>query len=334
MRIPRLSIITPSYNQGQFLEQTIRSVLSQGYPNLEYIVMDGGSTDSSLEIIQRYADKFSYWTSQPDNGQAEAINEGFRFATGKYIAWINSDDLYLPGCLQKAVDALEANPTAVMAFGQVEVINEQGKKIAMFRPVTYIFNDLLTYKTIVPQQAAVFRRSMLAETGVLNTNLHFALDHEFFLRIGERYPVISLPDVMAQYRLSKINKGTIQRSSWAAEFVQIVDHFFREPAAQEKYAALQAQAYAGAHYKGAGILLDDGFYAQARQWYRIAAQYHPDFLLKIRWWVGFLRTFVGKSGNIFYLDLKFWLAKRRLLDIRYDWWTALRISEEQNKTQT
>lgn len=328
MTIPRVSVITPSYNQGKFLEHTIHSVLSQNYPNLEYIIIDGGSTDNSVEIVQRYADKISHWTSRKDNGQAEAINEGFERATGEYVAWLNSDDLYLPGCIQKAVEALEANPDVAMIFGQVEVINHRGMRIGTFRPITYQFEDLLTYKCILPQQGVFFRHTLLNEIGNLNINLHFALDHEFFLRIGERYPIMGISDTLAQYRISDINKGFVMRSKWAEEFVWILDQFFLRAETDPKFTLLRQLAYARAYYNGACSLLDDGLYFRARQWYQSSAKYSLKFLLGIRWWVGFIRTFLGKDGNLFYLNLKVWLAKKGLLDISYDWWTALKLAEE------
>lgn len=326
---PLVSIITPSFNQARFLEQTIQSVVTQDYPNLEYIVIDGGSTDGSVEIIRKYSDRISYWISRKDNGQAEAINEGFKRATGKYIAWLNSDDLYLPGCIQTAVKALENAPDAAMAFGQVDVINEQGRRVGMFRPVSYQFENLLTYKIILPQQAAFFRRQILDKIGVLNTNLHFALDHEFFLRIGAYYPITDIPNVIAQYRLSSINKGTTLRYKWAEEFVRVLDIFFLHSETQQMFFSLKKQAYAGAYYSAACSLLDDGSYSQSRHSYRAAVSRHIPFLFTIRWWIGFIRTFLGRRGNTIYLSLKVWMAQKNLLDVRYDWWTNLKIIDKQ-----
>ncbi len=110
--LPRVSIITPSYNQARFIEQTIQSVLSQDYPNLEYLIVDGGSSDGSLEIIRRYSSQLAWWVSEPDHGQTDAINKGFAHAHGEIFAWLNSDDTYLPGAVTHAVAALQAHPQA------------------------------------------------------------------------------------------------------------------------------------------------------------------------------------------------------------------------------
>lgn len=321
---PRVTIITPSYNQAEFLERTIQSVLAQGYPNLEYIVLDGGSTDGSLEIIKRYEGQLSYWHSRKDKGQADAINEGFQKATGKYVAWLNSDDVYLPGCIEKAVAILEAHPDCGMAFGQVEVINQSGTHLGFFRPASLRFEDLLCVETIIPQQAAFFRCASLHKVGLLNPDLHFALDHEFFLRIATHYQITAFSDVAAQYRLSENNKGMKQRSKWSYEFIRILDAFFAQPDLKTEWESLYKRAYAGAYYRGACNFLDDEQYPLAREWFISAAAQRKQYLLQIKWWRNYIRTFLGERGNEFYNKTKLTLAQAGILNIDYDWWTALR----------
>ena len=123
-RWPLVSIVTPSYNQGQFIEETIRSVLLQGYPNLEYIIIDGGSTDNSVEIIRKYEPWLAYWVSEPDNGQSEAINRGWSISQGDILAWLNSDDMYTQNAIQTAVSTLQRHPEMTMIYGDTNVINE------------------------------------------------------------------------------------------------------------------------------------------------------------------------------------------------------------------
>jgi len=148
MDLPRVSIITPSYNQAQFLEQTICSVLGQNYPNLEYWVIDGGSTDGSAEIIQKYAGQLAGWVSEPDRGQAEGINKGLARATGEVVAWLNSDDLYYPDAIEAAVEALAANPQASFVFSDVESIDEAGKPFHRMRYGHWGLPDLMRFRII------------------------------------------------------------------------------------------------------------------------------------------------------------------------------------------
>jgi glycosyltransferase involved in cell wall biosynthesis len=183
---PRVSIVTPSYNQGQFLEETLRSVLLQGYPDLEYIVMDGGSTDDSVKLIRKYEPWLTHWASEPDGGQAAAINAGWRRATGQIVAWLNSDDCYLPGSLKRIAYEFESNPQLRVVAGECLYIDEKsrrtGKKEAgSLDPATLLVGPQ-------PAQPAIFfRREVLHEIGELDPALCFALDREYFLRIGARY---------------------------------------------------------------------------------------------------------------------------------------------------
>ena len=130
--LPLVSIITPSFNQAQYLEQTIQSVLSQDYPNIEYIIMDGGSTDGSVDIIKKYQDKIKYWVSEQDAGQTEAINKGFAKAQGEILAWINSDDSYNPNAVSEAVKYLIENPNVAMVYADCNFIDENGNVIGKF----------------------------------------------------------------------------------------------------------------------------------------------------------------------------------------------------------
>ncbi|GAI34604.1 unnamed protein product, partial [marine sediment metagenome] len=142
---PRVSIITPSYNQGQFIEETIRSVLLQGYANLEYIIMDGGSTDDSVEIIRKYEPWLTYWVSEPDRGQAHAIDKGFARSTGEILAWLNSDDTYLPGAIAKSVRLLNDDPNAEAICGGELQIDSQGIVIAERFVQSAELHDLLQF---------------------------------------------------------------------------------------------------------------------------------------------------------------------------------------------
>jgi glycosyltransferase involved in cell wall biosynthesis len=179
---PLLSVVTPSYNQGAFLERTIRSVLNQGYPNLEFIIIDGGSTDNSVEIIRRYESRLAYWISEKDRGQSDALNKGFRKATGEIVGWQNSDDIYLPGAFFAAAEAFRRHPEADFFYGnrldldgRDEVIGET--RFTKFSRLVYQYDGIS-----LGTQSMFFRRPVLARVGFLDTELCFAMDYEWFLR--------------------------------------------------------------------------------------------------------------------------------------------------------
>jgi len=188
--LPKVSIVTPSFNQAPFLEQTLRSVLGQDYPNLEYIVIDGGSTDGSLEIIQRYADRLAYWQSQPDQGQTDAINQGFAHATGEILAWLNSDDLLLPGAVSAAVKALQEHPEAAMVYGDALLINAQGKTIGKFPAAQTDLRKLRRGYVHIPQQASFFRAELWRKVGPLDVSFYFAMDYDLWVRLAALAPLV------------------------------------------------------------------------------------------------------------------------------------------------
>jgi glycosyltransferase involved in cell wall biosynthesis len=181
----RITVVTPSYNQAPFLEQTIRSVLDQSLDGLEYIVVDGGSTDGSLEIIRRYADRLAWWVSEPDLGQTDAINKGFARATGGVLAWLNSDDTYEPGALREAVGFLEANPDVGLAYGEANFIDEDGRVIGRFNARQTDYDRLMRGAVYIPQQAAFFRRSLWEQVGPLDPDFYFAMDYDLWVRLSK-----------------------------------------------------------------------------------------------------------------------------------------------------
>ena len=182
---PKISIITPSYNQGQFLEETIRSVLDQGYPNLEYIVMDGGSTDNSVKIIKKYQNRLTYWVSEPDKGQSDAINKGFRMATGDIVTWLNSDDYYLPGTLQTVATFFMEHPDVECVYGDQHIVDKNSNLLYVGKAIPYNYRTMLFGGARVPQPSSFYRRSVVDRVGYLDTTLHYNMDVEYFIRFGK-----------------------------------------------------------------------------------------------------------------------------------------------------
>ncbi len=199
---PLVSIVTPSFNQAKFLRRTIESVLSQEYPNLEYIIIDGGSEDGSVGIIKEYADSLAYWESNPDRGQTDAINKGFAKAKGKYLAWLNSDDVYQPGAINSAVAYLEAHPEVGLVYGDCSFIDAQDRKIGMFPAAQTDYARLRRGYVHIPQQASFFRGDLWREVGPLDPTFYFAMDYDLWVRLAKLKPLVYLPgEVWANFRL-------------------------------------------------------------------------------------------------------------------------------------
>jgi glycosyltransferase involved in cell wall biosynthesis len=180
---PRISIITPSFNQEEFLERTILSVLEQNYPNLEYIIIDGGSTDGSVEIIQKYEKQLAFWVSEKDRGQSHAINKGLQMASGDWVAWQNSDDIFYPDAFRHIGDAASRRPQARLIIGDINLIDESDRVIREMKYVRPTYEALLAEGMVLTNQAAFWRRDLHSRIGYLNESLHYGFDYEWFLRI-------------------------------------------------------------------------------------------------------------------------------------------------------
>jgi glycosyltransferase involved in cell wall biosynthesis len=209
-----VTIVTPSYNQGQFIRTTIESVLRQDYPHIEYIIMDGGSTDETAAVVKDYASKVTF-ISEKDSGQSHAINKGFRMAKGEVVAWLNSDDLILDGAVERAARAFSACPEAGAIYGEGYQIDRGGNVTTRFR-YTEPFNlwKLVHLSDYILQQTTYFRRSVLHEVGYLDESLHYALDWDLLIRIGKRYQLCYIPEYMGclrEYPEAKSFAGGVER---------------------------------------------------------------------------------------------------------------------------
>lgn len=204
--LPLVSIVTPSFNQAPYLEATIRSVLSQDYPRLEYIIVDGGSTDGSLEIIRKYAAKLAWWTSEKDKGQTDALNKGFAHAEGNLFAWLNSDDTYQPGAVASAVGFLQGDPQLGLVYGDSNYINEAGQVIGKFPAAQTDLHRLRQGYVHIPQQASFFRGDLWRSVGPLDPSFYFAMDYDLWVRIAARAQVKYVPHTWANFRLHTAGK--------------------------------------------------------------------------------------------------------------------------------
>ena len=199
---PIVSIVTPSFNQAPYLRRTIESVLMQDYPHIEYILLDGGSTDGSQAIVQEYTDRLAYWESIPDKGQTDAINKGFARATGKYLAWLNSDDVYQPGAITEAVDYLENHPDVGMVYGDCTFIDAQDRVIGRFPAAQTDYQRLRRGYVHIPQQSSFFRADLWRRVGPLDPSFYFAMDYDLWVRLAKEAPLVYVPGRMwASFRL-------------------------------------------------------------------------------------------------------------------------------------
>lgn len=255
--LPLVTIVTPSYNQSAYLEQTMRSVLEQDYPNIEYLVVDGGSTDSSVEIIQRYADKLAWWVSEKDSGQADGINKGLRRARGEVVAWLNSDDCYLPGAIRQAVEALQANPQAGMVYADVYAIDETGKQTNRMRYQQWGLKDLLSFR-IIGQPGVFMRRSVLGQAGYLDQSYQYLLDHQLWVRIASLAPMVYVNTAWAEARYHAAAKNTSQASHFGEEAFRILEWAQSNPETSKVMQQHQRTVWAGAQRFNARYLLDAG----------------------------------------------------------------------------
>ncbi len=218
---PLVTILTPSYNQGRFLEATIQSVLSQDYPNLEYLIVDGGSADGSVEIIQRYSSRLAWWVSEPDRGQTDAINKGFAHASGEILAWINSDDTYLPGAVTQAVQSLRLHPEAAMVYGDANLTDEQGNIIGRFPSRQTNFKKLMRGSVHIPQQTAFFWARLWQRVAPLDPSFQFAMDYDLWVRLGRLAPLVYAPYLMANFRLHGAGKTLVMDDRCYPEMIRV-----------------------------------------------------------------------------------------------------------------
>ena len=202
-----VSIVIPSYNQAGFLEASLRSVLEQDYPEIEVLLVDGGSTDGSLEIIRKYADRLAWWVSEKDGGHADALNKGFAHARGEIFAWLNSDDTYYPGAVSEAVAYLQAHPEVGMVYADADLTDKDGRIIGRFasRPTDY--RRLLRGSVHIPQATTFYRAEVWRRLGPLSLELFFSFDYDMWVRFAKVSRLQYLPRRWATFRLHDEGKS-------------------------------------------------------------------------------------------------------------------------------
>jgi glycosyltransferase involved in cell wall biosynthesis len=206
---PKVSVIIPSYNQGQYLEATIHSVIEQDYSNLEIIIVDGGSKDASPEIIRRYADRLTWWVSEKDKGHADALNKGFAHATGEILAWLNSDDNYFPGAVSAAVSYLKDHPEVGMVYADARLVDDHSQPIGKFAAKQTDYRHMLRGSVHIPQATTFFRADLWRQVGPLDRSLFYAFDYDLWVKLAKVSEIHYIPTLWAKFRIHSQGKTII-----------------------------------------------------------------------------------------------------------------------------
>lgn len=222
--LPLVSIITPSLNQGRFIRDTIGSVLGQDYPRLEHIIIDGGSTDDTLEILRSYGERI-IWRSAPDLGQADAVNHGFRLARGDILGWLNSDDTYQPGAVRAAVEHLLAHPDTAMVYGDAYYIDHHNAVVGTY-PTEDFDADRLAEACVICQPTAFIRRAALEKVGLLDPTLHYCMDYDLWIRLSRHFRIDRIRRFLANSRRYPETKSFSRRDQLFDEIYAVVEKSF------------------------------------------------------------------------------------------------------------
>ena len=303
---PLFSIVIPSYNQGCYIADTIESVLNQDYPRIECIVVDGGSQDNTLDVLRQYADRL-HWISEPDHGQAEALNKGWRLAQGEILGWLNSDDVYCPGALRAVADAFATHPEAGAIYGDCDYISATGEFLEKYdsRPFDY-FTFVRTSRSPNAQPSTFLRREVFDRVGPVDETLHLVLDWEYWLRVGAHYPIVYLPRTLAGYRVHARSKSSTEDLRFGVETISVYQRLFANPDLPPEWRRLKQDSMNNVYLWAAKYAFDGGHLSEARRYLILGWKYRPlrihRFMPKV-----FFVSFLGRHGWSAWM----WLRRRR-----------------------
>jgi glycosyltransferase involved in cell wall biosynthesis len=303
-QFPKVTIVTPSFNQGDYLEETIRSVLLQDYPNIEYYVMDGGSTDKSAMILQKYAPWLAGWTIEKDKGQADAINKGWQRSSGEFLGWLNSDDVLTPQAITRLVHSFQDHPDVDFIYGDLEYMDAESQFLRCVTAQDFDLNQIIREAGFITQPGSLVRRRLVNQIGYLDPALHFLMDLDFWLRGGLIGKFEYLREPVARFRFHSNSKSSKQTNLAANEIMLVYQKFFSNPNLPPSFLSIEKQAWGSAHLYAARSWYFMNQLGKAYQDVWKAFKIDPINLIK-KPWLGFLGkllalTLVGGRDSLFF----------------------------------
>ena len=292
--LPSLSVVTPSYNQGSFIEATMRSVLDQGYPGLEYIIQDAVSTDSTSDVLARYSDCPQVRVFvEKDRGQTDGLNRGFKRASGEILGWLNSDDLYTPGTLQRIGEFFRDHPEADLVYGDSEIIDSEGRPERVIKSGGMTTAELLVHQQTMVGTSYFFRRRVLDVVGPLDESLHYSMDYDFWIRLSLSFEFHYLPVVLSQFRIHPASKTSSRyHDTFLPEVIQIMRRYRGANASAIQRMGRwvnQGQWASWWYWEGVWDAHKSGDLALARRYARTAGMVWPPSILRYHRLVEFVR---------------------------------------------
>ena len=291
--LPSISVVVPSFNQAAYLRQALDSILLQGYPRLEVIVMDGGSTDESVEILRAYNDRLTQWSSEPDRGQTDAINRGFAMAKGEIVAWLNSDDLYLAGSLESAARALRRSPGVGMVYGDGVMVDSDGGVLDHHHYRQLSALELLCFNVIL-QPTVFMRRHALEAVGGLDEGYNLIMDHDLWVRLASRFPIEHVAQEWAVERTHPEAKTVALAADFVHEAERLVQRAEDDPMLRQIVARHRARIAASLDAFAARRLIDAGDYREATGRFARAARRDPR--VPARYWYKWVQAGLSALG--------------------------------------
>lgn len=279
-KLPLVSVITPTYNQADFLKDTLESVLAQDYPRIEYLVLDDGSTDETPQILAEYSDRVAS-ERQTNRGQTPTINTGWERAQGDILTWLNSDDTFLPGAVTTAVNYLQEHPDVGIVFGDCMFTRADGAAIERSKDRTgFDYRDfVLQCENPIPQPSAFIRRAVIDDVGLLDPSYYYFMDWDFWLRAGIRHQIAYFPELLSTYRLHQESKTVAQAARAAPELEYMYQKFFARTDLPADLRALEPRAMANMFFTSGGYYLEGGDPAAARRMGFKALQASPSRII-------------------------------------------------------